>query len=110
MDLKDKVTVWAGLLTLAVLQAQDRVDTELNLYGSDWDGAVVTIVYYVLGFVVVFGVLRWILEQYFKGKPQLQPTPPPPFGPPQKQAILDADSQAHANTRPGNLRRTQPNR
>jgi len=34
--------------------------------------------------VVVFGVLRWILERYFKGKPQLQPTPPPPFGPPQK--------------------------
>jgi len=64
MDLKDKVTVWAGLLTLAVLQVQDRVDTELNLYGSDWVGAVVTIVYYVIGFVVVFGVLRWILERY----------------------------------------------
>ena len=84
MDLKDKVTVWAGLLTLAVLRAQDRVDTELNVYGSDWVGAVVTIVYYVIGFVVVFGVLRWILERYFKGKSQQQPTPPPPFGPPQK--------------------------
>jgi len=58
MDLKDKVTVWAGLLTLAVLQVQDRVDTELNIYGSDWVGAVVTIVGYAIGFVIVFGVLR----------------------------------------------------
>ena len=30
MDLKDKVTVWAGLLTLAVLQVQDLVDTEFK--------------------------------------------------------------------------------
>ena len=30
MDLKDKVTVWAGLLTLAVLQVQALVDTELK--------------------------------------------------------------------------------
>ena len=43
MELKDRVTVWAGLLTLAVLQVQDRVDTELNIYGSDWVGGVVTI-------------------------------------------------------------------
>src|SRR5438552_688246 len=49
MDLKDKVTVWAGLLTLAALQVQDRVDTELNLYGSDWVGAVVTVVYSAIG-------------------------------------------------------------
>jgi len=81
---KTRLPVWARLLTLVVLQVQDRVDTELNLYGSDWVGAVVTIVYYVIGFVVVFGVLRWILERYFKGKSQPQPTPPPPFGPPQK--------------------------
>ena len=84
MDLKDKVTVWAGLLTLAVLQVQDRVDTELTLYGSDWVSAVANIVYYVIGFVIVFGVLRWILLRYFKGKSQPQPTPPPTFGPPQK--------------------------
>jgi len=84
MDLKDRVTVWAGVLTLALLQVQDRVETELNLYGSDWVGAVVTVVYYAIGFAVVFGVLRWILERYLKGKSQPQPTPPPPFGPPQK--------------------------
>ena len=84
MDLKDKVNVWAGFLTLAVLQVQDRVDTELTLYGSDWVSAVANIVYYVIGFVIVFGVLSWILLRYFKGKSQPQPTPPPTFGPPQK--------------------------
>ena len=84
MDLKDKVTVWAGLLTLAVLQAQDRVDTELTLYGSDWVSAVANIVYYVIGFVIVYAVFSWILERYFKGKSHPQPSPPPTFGPPQK--------------------------
>jgi len=84
MDLKDKVTVWAGLLTLAVLQVQDRVDTELNLYGSDRVGGVVTIFGYAIGFVILFGVLRWILERYFKGRSQPQSTPPPPFGASQK--------------------------
>ena len=81
MDLKDKMTVWAGLLTLAVLQVQER---ELSLYGSDWVSAVVSIVYYVIGFVIVFGVVRWILERYFKGKSQPPASPPPPFGPPPK--------------------------
>jgi len=84
MELKDRVTVWAGLLTLAVLQVQDRVDTELNIYGSDWVGGVVTIFGYAIGFVIVFGVLRWILERYFKGKSQPQPTPTPPLGPTQQ--------------------------
>jgi hypothetical protein len=37
MDLKDKVTVSPGVLTLVVLQIQDRVDTQPNLYYSDWD-------------------------------------------------------------------------
>ena len=84
MDLKDRVTVWAGLLALAVLQVQDRVDTELNLYGSDWVGGVVTIFGYAIGFGILFGVLRLILERYFKGRSQPQSTPPPPFGPSQK--------------------------
>ena len=84
MDLGDKVTVWAGLLTLAVLQLQDRVDTELNIYGSDWVAVVGTVVGYAIVFAIVFLVLRWILERYFKGKSQPQPMPPPPFGPAQK--------------------------
>jgi hypothetical protein len=84
MDLKDKVTVWAGLLTLAVLQVQDRVDTELSLYASDWVSAAANIVFYVVGFVIVYAVFRWILERYFKGKSQPEPSPPPPFGPPQQ--------------------------
>src|SRR5437016_13237220 len=83
-DLKDKTTVWAGLFTLAVLQVQDRVETELNIYGSDWVGAVRVVVGYAIGFATVFAVLRWILERYFKGRTQPQPAPPPPFGPPQK--------------------------
>jgi len=84
MDIKDKVTVWAGVLTLAVLQVQDRVETELNIYGSDWVGGVGVVVGYAIGFAIVFAVLRWILERYFKGKSQPQSSPPPPFGPPQK--------------------------
>ena len=35
MNIKDKVTVCAGVLTLAILQVQDRVETELNIYSSD---------------------------------------------------------------------------
>ena len=65
------------------MQVQNRVDSEFNLYDSDWVRAVATIVYYVIGFVIVFGVLRWILERYFKGRSQPQPTPQP-FGPAQK--------------------------
>jgi len=83
MDTKAKVTVWAGILTLAVLQVADRVDTELNLYYSDWAGAVGTVVGYAIGFAIVYFVVRLILERYFKGKTQPQPAPPPPFGPTQ---------------------------
>ena len=84
MDLKDKVTFWAGLLTLAALQVQDRVETELNIYSSDWVGGVGVVVGYAISFAIVFAVLRWILERYFKGKSQPQPTIPPPFGAPEK--------------------------
>ena len=84
MDLKDKVTFWAGLLTLAVLQVQDRVETELNIYGSDWVGGVGVVVGYAIGFAIVFVVVRWILKRYFKGTTQPQLTIPSPFGPPEK--------------------------
>jgi len=84
MDIKDKVTVWAGVLTLAVLQLEERVDTALNLYYSDWVGVAGTVVGYVVGFVIVYAVFSWILERYFKGKSHPQPSPPPTFGPPQK--------------------------
>jgi len=83
MDTKDKVTVWAGILTLAVLQVEDRVDTELNLYYSDWAGAVGTVIGYAIGFAIVYFVARLILERYFKGKTQPQPALPPSFGPTQ---------------------------
>ena len=78
MDIRDKVTVWAGVLTLAVLQLEERVDAELNLYYSDWVGVVGTVVGYVVGFVIVYAVFKWILERYFEGRTQPQPTPPPP--------------------------------
>jgi len=56
MDIKDKVTVWAGVLTLAALQVQDRVDMQLNLYYSDWTGVAETVVGYIVGFVIVYVV------------------------------------------------------
>jgi TRAP-type uncharacterized transport system fused permease subunit len=77
MDIKDKVTVWAGVLTLAVLQIQDRVDTQLNLYYSDWTGVAETVVGYAVGFVIVYVVFRSVLERYFKGKSQAKPTSAP---------------------------------
>jgi len=84
MDIKDKVTVWAGVLTLAVLQVQDRVNIQLDLYYSDWVGVVETVVGYVVGFVIVYAVFRWVLERYFKGKSETSANPQPPFGSPQK--------------------------
>src|SRR6266705_4369608 len=36
-----------------------RIRLELNLYYSDWVGAVVTVVYYAIGFVIVVVVLGW---------------------------------------------------
>ena len=82
METKDKVTLWAGILTLAVLQVEDRVNTELNIYLSDWVGVVGAIVGYGIGFVVVYFLTKVLLERYFKGRAQPQPTAPPPFGSP----------------------------
>jgi hypothetical protein len=56
---------------------EERVDTDLNLYYSDWVGVVGTVVGYAVGFVIVYAVLRWVLEHYFKGKTEPQPTPHP---------------------------------
>jgi membrane protein YdbS with pleckstrin-like domain len=70
LDIKDKVTVWAGVLTLAVLQLEERIDTELNLYYSDWVGVAGTVVGYVVGFVIVYAVFRLVLERYFKARSQ----------------------------------------
>jgi hypothetical protein len=70
LEIKDKVTVWAGVLTLAVLQLEERIDTELNLYYSDWVGVAGTVLGYVVGFVLVYAVFRFVLERYFKGKSQ----------------------------------------
>ena len=80
MDTKEKVSVWAGIFTLAVLQVEDRVNTELNLYLSDWTGAIGAVVGYAIGFAIVYFILKLLLERYFKGKAQTQPSPPPPFG------------------------------
>ena len=83
METKDKISVWAGIITLAVLQIEDRVNTELNIYLSDWTGAVGVIIGYAIGFVIVYFVVKWLLERYFKGRSRPQPTSPP-FGPAQK--------------------------
>jgi len=82
METKDKVSVWAGILTLAVLQVEDRVNTELNVYLSDWTGVVGAIVGYGIGFVIVYFITKVLLERYFKGKAQPQPTAIPSFGSP----------------------------
>ncbi len=79
MDTKEKVSVWAGIFTLAVLQVEDRVNTELNLYLTDWTGAIGAVVGYAIGFVIVYFILKLLLERYFKGKAQAQPSPRP-FG------------------------------
>ena len=67
MDLKDKVSIWAGMITLAVLQVEDRVDTELNVYLSGGEGAIGAVIGYVVGFVIVYFITRWLLERYFRG-------------------------------------------
>jgi hypothetical protein len=82
METKDKVSVWAGILTLAVLQVEDRVNTELNIYLSDWTGVVGAIIEYGIGFVIVYFITKVLLERYFKGKAQPQPTAIPSFGSP----------------------------
>jgi len=82
METKDKISVWAGIITLAVLQVEDRVNTELNIYLTDWAGVVGAVVGYGIGFVVVYFISRTLLDRYFKGKAQTQPTTPAPFGSP----------------------------
>jgi hypothetical protein len=82
VETKDKIPAWAGIITLAVLQVEDRVNTELNIYLSDWVGVVGAIVGYGIGFAIVYFITKTLLERYFKGKAQPQPTAPPPFGSP----------------------------
>jgi len=82
METKDKVSVWAGILTLAVLQVEDRVNTELNIYLSDWTGVVGAIIGYGIGFAIVYFITKVLLERYFKGRAQPQPTAIPSFGSP----------------------------
>ena len=82
METKDKISVWAGIFTLAVSQVEDRVNTELNIYLSDWTGVVGAIIGYGIGFVIVYFITKILLERYFKGKAQPQPTAIPSFGSP----------------------------
>ena len=82
MESKDKVSVWAGIITLAVLQVEDRVNAELNIYLSDWTGVVGVIIGYGIGFVIVYFITKVLLERYFKGRAQPQPTAIPSFGSP----------------------------
>jgi ABC-type antimicrobial peptide transport system permease subunit len=62
------------------LQVEDRVNTELNVYLSDWTGVVGAIIGYGIGFVIVYFITKVLLERYFKGKAQPQPTAIPSFG------------------------------
>ena len=82
MESKDKVSVWAGIITLAVLQVEDRVNAELNIYLSDWTGVVGVIIGYGIGFVIVYFITKVLLERYFKGKAEPHPTSIPSFGSP----------------------------
>jgi membrane protein DedA with SNARE-associated domain len=82
MDTKDKVSVWAGIITLGVLQVEDRVNTELNIYLSDWAGVVGAVIGYAIGFAIVYFITRLVLERYFKRRTQPQPAASSPFGSP----------------------------
>ncbi len=66
MEFKDKVSVWAGILTLAFFQAEDRFNAQLT--NGDSIAAVGTLVGYPIGFVIVYFVAQWLLERYFKRK------------------------------------------
>ena len=68
MDVKDKVSIWAGIIAVAVLEAEDRVNTQLDINPSDWPGAVGAVVDYVIGFVILYLVARWVLGRYFKDR------------------------------------------
>jgi len=82
METKDKISVWAGIITLAVLQVEDRVNTELNIYLSDWVGVVGAVVGYGIGFGVVYFITKTLLDRYFKGRSLPHPATPPPFASP----------------------------
>lgn len=86
MDNKDKASVWAGILAVAVLVAEDRASTELA-FATDSVGAVVAVVGSLvgvaIGFVIIYAIIHWLLDRYFSGKStKSQPTFPPPFAPP----------------------------
>jgi len=49
---------------------------------QDWVGVVGTIVGYGVGFATVYFITKTLLDRYFKGKTQPQPTAPPSFGSP----------------------------
>ena len=53
---------------------------------TDWAGVLIveTVVGYVVGFMIVYAVFRWVLERYFKGKSETSANPQPPFGFPSK--------------------------
>ena len=91
METKDKVSVWAGILSLAVLQVEDRVNTELNLYHSDWLGAVTITVEYIIGFAIVYVVMRWILEGYLRRKSHPRPNAPPYRGTAESPNVVGRD-------------------
>ena len=57
---------------------QDEVMRE----SQDWVGVVGTIVGYGVGFATVYFITKTLLDRYFKGKTQPQPTAPPSFGSP----------------------------
>ena len=56
------------MLTLAVLHLQDRVETELNIYGSDWISAAGVIVGYAISFVIVFRSPQMDSRTVFQGQ------------------------------------------
>jgi len=79
MDTKEKVSVWAGILTLAVLQAINGAETEFA-YSSDIGAAIGSLVGYGIGFVILYFVIQWLLSRYFKGRSSMpSPQPIPPF-------------------------------
>ena len=83
MDIKEKVSVWAGILTVALFVAEDRVANELAFSPDPWFLTVASTLFgYAIGFVIVYSIIKWLLERYFRGKSSKPPSPPPPFAPP----------------------------
>ena len=79
MDTKEKASVWAGILTLAVLQAINGAETEFA-YSSDIGAAIGSLVGYGIGFVILYFVIQWLLSRYFKGRSSMpSPEPIPKF-------------------------------